>query len=102
MDLMNSILSQVSGNATVQGLAAKVGLTPEEVQQAIAALAQAHSAGTASKHETVNAAADKTGLPDDKLHEVLNEVGGHGALSQLSAMLPEGAGGLMGGLSKFL
>lgn len=102
MDLMNSILSQVAGNATVDGLAAKVGLTPQQVQQAIAALAQAHSAGTANPQETVNAAADQTGLPQDKLHEIVGELGGHGALSQVAAMLPEGAGGLMGGLSKFL
>ena len=43
MSILNSILGQVSGDATVQNLAAKVGLSPEQAEQAIAALGQAHS-----------------------------------------------------------
>ena len=42
MSLLDGILNQVSDNATVQNLAAKVGLTPQQVEQAVAALAQAH------------------------------------------------------------
>ena len=53
MSLLNNILSQVSDNATVQNLAAKVGMTPEQVEQAVAALGQAH----ASEGDTVTTAA---------------------------------------------
>ena len=42
MSLLDSILGQVSENATVQNLAAKVGLTPEQVESAVAALGKAH------------------------------------------------------------
>jgi len=31
MSILNGLLNQVSDNATVQNLAAKVGLTPEQV-----------------------------------------------------------------------
>jgi hypothetical protein len=40
MSILNSILGEVSDNATVQNLAAKVGLTPEQVEHADAALGQ--------------------------------------------------------------
>jgi len=43
MSLLDSILGQVTDNTTVQNLAAKVGLSPEEVEQAVAALGQAHA-----------------------------------------------------------
>jgi hypothetical protein len=43
MSILNSILGQVSGDATVQNLASKVGLSPEQAEQAIAALGQAHA-----------------------------------------------------------
>lgn len=39
--VLNSILEQVSNDATVQNLAAKVGLSPDQAEQAIAALGQA-------------------------------------------------------------
>jgi hypothetical protein len=102
MDVMNGILSQVSGNARVQNLAAKVGLSPEQVQQAIAALAKAHANGAANADQSVDAAHQQTGLPRDKLHQIVGQIGGEGALSKVSSMLPEGGGGLMGSVSKFL
>ena len=61
MSILNSILGQVSGDATVQNLASKVGLSPEQAEQAIAALGQAH----AQEGDTVQTAAQDTGLPAD-------------------------------------
>jgi len=98
MSLLNGILSQVSDNATVQNLAAKVGLTPEQVEQAVAALGQAH----ASEGDTVTTAAEQTGLPKDKLNEIVGHIGGEGALSQFATLLNQYGGGIMGSLSKFL
>jgi len=98
MSLLNGILSQVSDNATVQNLAAKVGLTPEQVEQAVAALGQAH----ASEGDTVTTAAEQTGLPKDKLNEIVGHIGGEGALSQFATLLNQDGGGIMGSLSKFL
>lgn len=94
MSLLDEMLSQVSGNATVDGLAAKVGLSPEQVEQAVAALGQAHQ----QEGDTVTTAAEQTGLPQDKLSEIVGHLGGEGALGRLASTMGEGGagGGLMG------
>ena len=63
MSMLDGILGQLSNNPTVENLAAKVGLSPEQVEQAVAALGQAHTA----PGDTVATAAGQTGLPTDKL-----------------------------------
>ena len=83
MSLLDGILGQVSGSATVQNLAAKVGMSPEQVEQAIAALGQAH----ASEGDTVQTAAEQTGLPQDKLQEIVGHLGGEGALGRFASLL---------------
>ena len=98
MSLLNGILSQVSDNATVQNLAAKVGLTPEQVEQAVAALGQAHP----QPGDTVATAAEQTGLPQDKLQEIVGHIGGEGALGRFASLLQEdgAGGGVLGSISK--
>ena len=98
MSLLDGILGQLSGNATIDNLAAKVGLTPEQVEQAVHALGQAHSA----PGDTVSTAADKTGLPQDKLSEIVGHIGGEGALGQFATLLQQDGGGIMGSVGKFL
>lgn len=83
MSLLDGILGQVSGNATVQNLAEKVGLSPEQVEQAVAALGQAH----ASDGDTVQTAAAQTGLPEDKLQELVSHIGREGALGRFASLL---------------
>jgi hypothetical protein len=98
MSLLDGLLGQIGQNATVADLAGRVGLTPDQVEQAVAALIQAHEAPTA----TVPTAADQTGVPEDKLHEILAHLGGEGALGQLSGMAGQqggGLGGMLGGLA---
>jgi len=97
MSLLDSILGQVSENATVQNLAAKVGLTPEQVESAVAALGQAH----AQEGDTVETASATTGLPADKLNEIVDHIGGEGSLGRFSSLL-EGEGGLSGIVSRFI
>lgn len=94
MSLLNGILGQVSENATVQNLAAKVGLSPEQVEQAVTALGQAHTA----PGDTVTTAAQQTGLPQDKLQEIVGHIGGEGSLGQFASLLAQDGGGLLGGL----
>ena len=98
MSLLNTFLSQVSDNATVQNLAAKVGMSPEQVEQAIAALGQAH----ASEGDTVTTAAEQTGLPQDKLQEIVGHIGGEGALGRFASLLQEDGGGVLGSLKSFI
>jgi ATP phosphoribosyltransferase regulatory subunit HisZ len=98
MSLLNGILGQVSETATVQNLAAKVGLSPEQVEQAVAALGQAHFA----ESDTVTTAAEQTGLPQDKLSEIVGHIGGEGALGRFASLLQEdgAAAGVLGSISK--
>ena len=98
MSLLDGLLNQVSDTATIQNLATKVGLSPEQVEQAVAALGQAH----ASEGDTVTTAAETTGLPTSKLNEIVDHIGGEGALSRFSSLLQDDGGGLLGGLKKFL
>ena len=98
MSFLNGILNQVSDNATVENLAAKVGLSPDQVEQAVAALGQAH----ASEGDTVTTAAEQTGLPQDKLQEIVGHIGGEGALGRFASLLQQDQGGIIGSISKFI
>lgn len=100
MSLMDGILNQVSGSATVENLAAKVGLSHEQVEQAVAALGQAH----ASEGDTVQTAAEQTGLPQEKLQEIVGHIGGEGALGRFASLLQEdgAAGGMMGRIKSMI
>lgn len=99
MGLLDGLLNQVSQSPDVANLAAKVGLTPEQAEQAIAALAHAHP----QPGDTVGQAADATGLPTATLEQVVMHLGGEGALGRLSGLFHE-QGGLsaLGGLASGL
>lgn len=98
MSLLNGMLGQVSDNATVQNLADKVGLSPDQVEQGVAALAQAH----ASEGDTVQTAAAQTGLPEDKLQEIVGHIGGEGALGQFASLLNADDGGVLASIKGLL
>lgn len=100
MSMLNQLLGQVGGDATVQNLAAKVGLSPEQAEQAVAALGKAHT----EEGDTVQSAAQATGLSTDTLSQLVEHIGGEGALGRFASLL-QGEGGMssmLGGLKKFL
>jgi hypothetical protein len=83
MGMLDGILGSLGGNAIVDNLAAKVGLTPEQVRSAVAALGAAHP----QEGDTVETAAASTGLPTDALQQIVSHLGGEGALASVAAML---------------
>ena len=100
MSLLDDIVGQVSESATVQNLAAKVGLTPEQIGTAIAALAQAHG----EDGDTVRTASAATGISADKLDEIVDHIGGEGALGRFASILgsESALSASLGSLSKLL
>lgn len=83
MGLLDGLLAQVTENVDVKNLAAKVGLTPEQIESAVAALAQAHPA----PGDTVSTAAASTGLSAETLQQIVAHIGGEGALGNFAALL---------------
>jgi len=95
MGMLDGLLGQVAENVDVKNLAAKVGLTPEQVESAMTALGQAHTA----PGDTVDTAAASTGLPADILQQIVGHIGGEGALGHFAGLLSaQGNSGVLGEL----
>jgi len=98
MGMLDGLLAQVAGNVDVANLAAKVGLSGDQVEQAMTALGIAHP----QPGDTIADAAASTGLPADKLSEIVGHIGGEGSLGRFAEMLggdKGNAGGMLGGLA---
>lgn len=99
MGLLDGLLGQVTQNVDIKNLAAKVGISPEQVESAIGALGQAHAAPT----DTVTTAAASTGLSPDILQQIIGHIGGEGALAQFAALLgAQGGDGMLGKIGGML
>ena len=102
MGLLDGLLAQVAGqvsdNAEIKNLAAKVGLSPEQVLQAVQALGVAHPA----PGDTVATAAQNTGLSPAILQQIVEHIGGEGALGGFAGQLAQQGGvlGQLGGLAE--
>ena len=87
MSMIEDAMRQFGGN-DLSGIAAKVGLSPEQVQSAVAALGRSQP----EPGDTVQGAADKTGLPTDLVQQVLQHLGGEDALARITGALSQGGG----------
>ncbi len=97
MSILDSILGQVGGSDGIANLATKVGLSPEHAEQAVQALAKYHQMAG----DTAEGASAATGLPVAKLNELIEQIGGEGALGKFATMLQQdGAGGILGALDR--
>lgn len=95
MGLLDGLLGQVAGNVDLKNLASQVGLSPEQAEMAIAALARAHP----QPGDTIQQAAGETGLHPDTLQQIVGQLGGEGSLGHVASLLgPGGAGGVLGSL----
>ena len=96
MSILDSILGQVTSNVDIANLATKVGISPEQAEAAVGALAKAHT----EQGDTVEAASAATGLDSGILSQIVGHIGGEGSLGQFASLLGAGeGGGLMDKLS---
>jgi hypothetical protein len=93
--MFDGILSQIGSQFDVQAIAERVGLTDDKVESAIAALGVAHSQPT----DTVETAASSSGIPTEKLGEIMSQLGGENALSKVSSLLGQKGSNPLGGIS---
>jgi len=90
MSLLDGLLKQFGPEVDVSNLAAKVGIDPAMAEKAIAALGAAHQ----QPGDTVELAAEKTGLDTGVLGQIVGHIGGEGSLGEFARMLkdhPQGA-----------
>ena len=98
MSLLNGILGQLESNVDIGNLAAKVGLDPALAEKAVAALGAAHP----QPGDTVSTAAAQTGIDSSTLTQIVEHIGGEGALARFSQILAEHpqASGILGQLDR--
>ncbi|MEW4448517.1 hypothetical protein [Qipengyuania sp. JC766] len=89
MGLFDSILGQVSGNPEIVNMAEKFGIDPEMAAKAVAALGESHQ----KDGDTVELAAQKTGLDAGILDQIRDAIGGEGSLTRFSTMLDKDGDG---------
>ncbi|MCU0729694.1 MAG: hypothetical protein MUF41_06310 [Sphingopyxis sp.] len=83
MGLLDGLMGQLGGAERIGQLASQLGLSEAQVQQAMAALGQAH----AEPGDTVQSAAAQTGLSTDTLSQLMQGIGGENALGQISGLI---------------
>ncbi len=95
MSIFDSILKQVGGSPdTIADLASKVGIDPSMVEKGLAALGQS----APEDGDTVELAAEKTGIDKGALGSIMEKMGGENALGDMASKA-EGSGGLGGIMS---
>ena len=98
MSILDGILGQLGSNVDIANLASKVGLDPALVEKAVAALGAAHP----QPGDTVATAASQTGIDSGTLSQIVDQIGGDGALAKVSQLINENpqAAGLLGKLDR--
>jgi hypothetical protein len=95
MSILDQALSQFGGT-DLAAIADKVGLTPQQVESAVAALGRSMQ----DPEDTATLAATRTGLPPDAVAQVLQHLGGEETLGRITGALSQGGGigGVLSGL----
>ena len=87
MSIFDSILGQLGGAGgapvDIANLAAKVGISPDQAESAVSALAVAHP----QEGDTVETAAATTGIDPAVLQQIVGHIGGEGSLGQFATMI---------------
>ncbi|MDP5104449.1 MAG: hypothetical protein NWP98_11030 [Erythrobacter sp.] len=90
MSILDGILKNIGGAPDdVVNLAKQVGLDPAMVEKAIATLGHTHQLDG----DTVELAAEKTGMSPDILNQIVGAIGGEGSLTNFASILDKDGDG---------
>lgn len=84
--IFDSMLSQLGTNIDAQEISERLGLPPDRIERAIAALAAAQS----KPGDTVQAAASSSGIAAVQLHQIVEQLGGEDGLLKFASLLGYG------------
>jgi len=97
MSLLDGILKNIGGAPDdVANLAEKIGIDPAMAEKAVATLGQTHQ----MEGDTVELAAEKTGLDQGTLNTIVEQIGGEGSLTEFANAVKNDPSSLMGILDK--
>lgn len=85
MSLFDQILGAAHDHPTVMNMADKLGIDQATAERAIAALTEGHQADT----DTVQTAAERSGIDAGILDQVMAHVGGEGSLASFMQILDQ-------------
>ncbi len=86
MSILDGIMKQIAGSPdTVASLAAKVGIDPATAEKAVAALGASH----VKDGDTVEMAAQQTGIDAGALNGIVSQLGGESALGNIAAQMQD-------------
>lgn len=85
MSMFDQILGAAHNHPTVKNMAEKLGIDQETAEKAIAALTEGHQADG----DTVTHAAERSGIDNGILSQVMEHVGGEGSLSSFMQILDQ-------------
>lgn len=85
MSIVDSIFAQFNAHPDVANMAAKLGIDTGQAEKAIAALAVAHQGAG----DTIAGAAARTGLDAGIIAQIVQQIGGEGALGQFAQTLKD-------------
>jgi hypothetical protein len=90
MSILDGILKNIGGAPDdVVNLAAKIGIDPKMAEKAIATLGVTHQ----MDGDTVELAAEKTGMSPDILNQIVGAIGGEGSLSNFASIIDKDGDG---------
>ena len=97
MSLLDGILKNIGGAPDdVANLAGKIGIDPGMAEKAIAMLGQTHQ----MEGDTVELAAEKTGMDKGTLSQIVEHIGGEGSLGEFAQAIKNDPSSIMGMLDR--
>lgn len=96
MGMLDGLLAQLGPDFDLANLGTKLGLSKEQVEQAVQALGAAHP----QPGDTVQTAAAQTGLSTDLLQQIVGHIGGEGSLGRFAQLIQAQGGGMMSALDR--